>query len=86
MKPRRRFLTLTALIVFLLACVITLSAARTFRSSAAPRLDCKDECAEKRDKFMERCDELPNERRERCRNIATSQYDKCVERCGEDDR
>jgi hypothetical protein len=33
------------------------------------------------DKMLEKCEQLPDASRSRCRTIANEHYDKCVERC-----
>lgn len=83
MKTPRSHLILIALIIFLLSCGITIFAARTIQGTAAQNGDCADSCKTKRDRTLERCDGAPEQTREKCREIANTQYDKCVERCGE---
>jgi hypothetical protein len=53
-------------------------------SSPAPvAVGCVEDCKEKQDKHLEKCEQIPEARRENCREAANSVYNKCVERCGD---
>lgn len=55
-------------------------------SPARTAVGCVDDCKEKQDKMLERCEQIPEARRESCREAANSVYNRCVERCGERSR
>lgn len=82
MKLVQRPLSLIVLLLVLLVCGIAIARSRTTLSPQKVG-SCTDNCAERRDKTLERCDSMPEERRAPCREQANEQYNKCVERCGD---
>ena len=82
MKTPRSHVILITLIVFLLSCGITIYASRKIQGTATQNVECADSCKTRRDRTLERCNGAPEDTREKCREIANTQYDKCVERCG----
>lgn len=51
-------------------------------SPAKVVVGCVDDCKERQDKMLEKCENIPEARREACREAANNVYNKCVERCG----
>lgn len=81
MKPLYRSLSLI-LFALLLTCGLSLAASSRVRNFArATTIDCAGDCAERRDKAMERCNNAPAAVAQGCRDMANKQYNKCVERC-----
>ena len=63
---------------------IARSSAMIKGSSPAPAaVGCVEDCKEKQDRMLEKCEQIPEARRENCREAANSVYNKCVERCGD---
>ena len=83
MRLAQRPLLPIVLVLLLLACGIAIARTRAARSIAAPVVGCTDDCKERLDKTLERCAGLPEASRERCREVADNQYNKCIERCGD---
>ncbi|HEV2913158.1 MAG TPA: hypothetical protein VGX92_07570 [Pyrinomonadaceae bacterium] len=84
MKPLRRPLLLIVLVLILFVCGMALAASRTIRSSAAaPVAGCAEDCKEKLDKMLEKCEQIPEARRGVCREAANAHYDKCTEKCAD---
>ena len=83
MNPFRRPLILIVILLFLLGCGIALARSSNIKGHlvTAAAEGCADECKERRDKMLERCEQWPEAQRERCQTLANTQYDKCVERC-----
>ena len=79
MRIPRRYLLLAVVAVALLLSAVSITSVR--RASAITPADCKGDCASTRDKNLEKCNELPEAARDRCRERVNRQYDKCVERC-----
>lgn len=80
MRIPRRYLLLVVVATALLVSVISIAATR--RASAITPVDCGSDCRESRDKTLEKCDTLPETARDKCKERAAKQYDKCVEKCG----
>lgn len=74
-----RFLLLLVLAAILLISGISFAASR--RSSTAEPVDCAGDCADQRNKLLERCNALSDTAAANCRERAGKMYDKCVERC-----
>lgn len=83
MRLSKRPLLPIVLLLLLLACGIAIARTRGGGNIFAPVVGCKDDCQERLNKTMERCDQLPEASREKCREVANNQYNKCVERCGD---
>jgi hypothetical protein len=87
MKSFRRPSLIIVTLLLLLACGIAIARSRTAmkNGSAAPAVavGCVDDCKEKLDKMLEKCEQIPEARRENCREAANNVYNKCAERCGE---
>lgn len=83
MKLFRRPLLPILLVVFLLACGIAIAGSRTAKSSLAPAaaVECADDCKEKLDAALERCNQMPEASRENCQRVANIQHEKCLDRC-----
>jgi hypothetical protein len=84
MKLFRRPLLPILLVVFLLACGIAIARSRTAKSRlapAAPVVECADDCKEKLDAALERCNQMPEASRDNCQRVANIQHGKCVDRC-----
>jgi hypothetical protein len=65
----------------LLACGLSLAADSKVGRAPLSTVDCAGNCADNRNKMLERCDRMPGNGAEKCREMANRQYDKCVERC-----
>jgi hypothetical protein len=76
----RRYLLFAVVAVLLLISGISIAAAR--RAGALTVVDCKSDCATDRDQTLEKCNELPEASRPRCRERTQKQYEKCMEKCG----
>lgn len=84
MRLSERPLLPVVLLLLLLACGIAVARTRTVKgSSAMPVMECVSDCKDKLDKMLEKCEQIPEARRENCREAANTVYNKCVERCGE---
>lgn len=72
-----------SLILFTLLLVsgLSLAASSSAKRLSASTVDCAGDCAEKRDKTLERCDKLAGNAASKCREMANKHYDKCIERC-----
>lgn len=81
MKLTKRPLIPILLLLLLLACGIAIAGSRSIKSSPAPVAGCLDDCKERLDKMLETCDSITGVRRDRCREAANKQYNKCAERC-----
>jgi hypothetical protein len=79
MRIPRRYLLFVVIATVLLISVISIAATR--RASAITPVDCASDCAANRDKTLEKCDELPETARDKCKDRAQKQYDKCIQRC-----
>jgi hypothetical protein len=83
-KIVQRPLSLFVLFFVLFVCGIAIARSRTDRNNhTAPTVGCTDDCREKLDKTLERCNQLPDARRPKCQESANEQYNKCVEKCGD---
>jgi disulfide bond formation protein DsbB len=75
-RPASIFLLLIILLVAGIG-VATSGKSRSVKTAG----DCADDCRERRDKWLERCDQQPSDIQTRCREMAQKQYEKCLERC-----
>jgi hypothetical protein len=83
-KIVQRPLSLILLFLVLLVGGIAIARTRTVRNShTALTVGCTEDCKEKLDKTLERCNQLPDARRPKCEESANEQYNKCTEKCGE---
>ncbi len=76
---------LLSLLLLLLSFAGGLALARTsamIRPGTPAAVGCVDDCKEKLDKMLEKCEQIPEARRESCREAANNVYNKCAERCG----
>lgn len=71
------------LFTLLLVSSLGLAASTNAKRISSSAIDCAGDCAERRDKMIERCDKLSGAAAGRCREMANKQYDKCLERCGD---
>lgn len=82
MKMRRRSLLLCGLILLLMVCGATLAASRAGgETKLVPVMDCTADCVARRDSSLERCNQMPSNFQQRCRDNASKQYDRCIESC-----
>jgi hypothetical protein len=81
-RPLLPVLLLLLLLVGGIAVARSRTAANGSGTPPAPA-GCIDDCKTRQDKMLEKCEALPDARREHCRETANSLYNKCVERCGE---
>ncbi len=83
MKLLRRPLLPILIVLFLLTCGIALARSRTAKSNLAPAVavECADDCKERLDAALEKCDQMPEDSRDNCRRVANMQHEKCLERC-----
>jgi hypothetical protein len=75
-----RYLLFAVVATLLLISGLSLAAAR--RASALTVVDCQSDCVSDRDQTLEKCNELPEASRPRCRERTQKQYEKCMEKCG----
>ena len=79
MRTPRRYLLLVVVATILLISGISIAASRHAHRGAP--VDCAEDCRDRRDKMLERCNSLPDTAASNCRERANKQYDKCVEGC-----
>jgi hypothetical protein len=82
MKPLHRS-TFLMLFTLLLICGLSLAVStRAGGKASHASIDCASECADKRDKTLDRCNKASSAAlAQMCRDMASKQYDRCVERC-----
>ncbi|HEY6187509.1 MAG TPA: hypothetical protein VIW80_07515 [Pyrinomonadaceae bacterium] len=85
MRLGQRPLLPIVLLLLLIACGMAFARARTSPNAgpAPTAVGCVDDCKEKLDKMLEKCEQIPEARRENCREAANTVYNKCLERCGD---
>jgi hypothetical protein len=84
MKPQHRSTFLVLFTLLLLVCGLSLAASTRAGGvkAAHTSVDCASDCAEKRDKTLERCARASSPTlAQMCRDMASKQYDKCIENC-----
>ena len=89
MKLAQRPLFPIVLLLLLLVCGIAIARTRMTQENGQnpdQTAGCADTCKKRLDKMLERCGAIPEAGREKCREAANDQYNKCLERCGGDRR
>ena len=81
MKIRRRSLLLCGLILLLMVCGATLAASRAGERRLVTVMDCTADCVTRRDSSLDKCNQMPENLQQRCRDNVNKQYDRCIERC-----
>ena len=81
MTTPHRPLFLIMLATVLIVCLISIATSGTVRNRLNFAQDCMQDCAQRRDKMIETCNQLTGDARESCRGAASSQYDRCAEGC-----
>jgi hypothetical protein len=57
------------------------STSQPMRTGFSSSLGCAEQCKERYDAMVKRCNELSGSASERCQTVAQKQYDNCLERC-----
>jgi hypothetical protein len=79
MKHANRSFLIALLLTLILVCGV--SASRPNKTGGSSTPDCADQCKERYDAMMKRCNNLSGDAGEKCQAMAQKQYDNCLERC-----
>ncbi len=83
MKLLRRPSLPILIVLFLLTCGIAIARSHTAKTSLAlaAAVECADDCKERLDAALEKCDQMPEDSRDSCRRVANMHHEKCLEKC-----
>lgn len=79
MKYANRSFLSALLLMFILVCGV--GASRPSKSGSTLTMDCADQCKDRYDATMKRCNNLSGDAADKCQTMAQKQYDSCLERC-----
>jgi hypothetical protein len=81
MKYANRSFLFALLLMLILVCGV--GATRPGKTGGVSTTDCADQCKERYDTMLKRCNNLSGDAADRCQAAAQKQYDSCLERCKE---
>jgi hypothetical protein len=79
MKHANRPFLSALLLMLVLLCGV--GASRPIRNGCNSTTDCTDQCKERYDAMIKRCNESPTRKGANCEEAAQKQYDSCLEKC-----
>lgn len=79
MKHANRPFLMALLLMLILVCGV--GASRPVESRCTATTDCADQCKERYDAMIKRCNESSSRKGGNCEEMAQKQYDSCLEKC-----